>query len=46
MPKCSICKEKIETIFLEKIKGTYIKKKPICSNCQKTYKIEEILEKI
>lgn len=34
--KCSICNEKIEEIFLGKIKGTYIKKKPVCSNCQRT----------
>jgi len=46
--KCSICKEKIETTFLDKILGTYIKKKPVCSDCQKKYgeKLnEELLKK-
>ena len=35
MAKCSICKEKVEETFLGKIKGTYFKKKIICSKCQK-----------
>ncbi|MCX6711767.1 MAG: hypothetical protein NT139_01880 [Candidatus Woesearchaeota archaeon] len=43
--KCAICGEKIETTFLEKIKGTYIKKKTICSNCQRKYK-DKLKEKI
>ena len=33
--KCSKCNEKIEETFLGKIKGTYEKKKPVCSKCQK-----------
>lgn len=37
--KCDICKKKIETTFLEKIKGTYVKKgkklKAICPSCQR-----------
>ena len=32
--KCSKCGKKIETTFLKKIKGTYIKKKPVCRDCQ------------
>jgi len=43
--KCAICSEKIETIFLDKIKGTYIKKKTVCSNCQREYK-DKLKEKI
>jgi len=38
--KCKICGEKIRTIFLNKILGTYIKDKSgkvvvVCSSCQK-----------
>jgi len=43
--KCAICGEKIETTFLEKMKGTYIKKKTVCSNCQRKYK-DKLKEKI
>ncbi len=39
--KCSACNEKIEGTFLGKIKGTYIDKKPVCNNCQKTLKRKE-----
>lgn len=42
MVKCEICGEKVESLFLGKIAGTYIKKdkklKAICSNCQKKLK--------
>jgi len=41
--KCDICKEKIETTFLGKIKGTYFGKKAICDSCQKKYKTKEEL---
>ena len=48
--KCDLCKEKVETLFLEKIKGTYIgkgkKKKVVCQRCQKQYSFEEIKEKL
>lgn len=48
--KCSICNGKIENTFLEKIKGSYIRKKgklyTICSDCQKKYKKEEMLKKL
>jgi len=44
--KCAVCNEKIETLFLEKIKGIYINKKPICSDCQKKYKLEELIKKV
>jgi len=45
--KCSICKEKIETTFLEKIQGTQIGKDFVCSNCQKKHgdKAKEMLNK-
>ncbi len=33
--KCGECKEKIEETFLGKIKGTYINKVPVCSECQR-----------
>lgn len=32
--KCSKCKKKIETTFLGKIKGTWVKGKPVCRDCQ------------
>ena len=48
--KCDVCKEKIETTFLEKIVGTYVKvnskKKLVCNNCQKKYSIQELKEKL
>ena len=48
--KCDICKAKIETTFLDKILGSYIKKKGkkyvICPECQKKYTKPEILEKL
>ena len=43
--KCSICGEKIETGILDKIKGAYVKKKLVCSNCQRKFK-DEILDKV
>nr|MBI4156594.1 hypothetical protein [Candidatus Woesearchaeota archaeon] len=46
MVKCSICKEKIEEMFLNKLKGTYIAKKPVCNNCQKKFSIEELKSKL
>lgn len=33
--KCSDCGKKLEETFLGKVKGTFISKKPICSECQK-----------
>lgn len=33
--KCTICKKEIEETFMEKIKGTYIKGKVYCTECQK-----------
>jgi len=46
--KCSICKEEIESNFLNKIKGSFYtkKKKPVCPSCQKKYSKEEILKKL
>ena len=45
MVKCEICGKKIEKTFLDKISGTYIKKKAVCSDCQKEYK-DKLKEKI
>ena len=48
--KCEICSAKIESTFLEKIKGTYIKKKgklkAICHACKQKYTQKEINDKI
>ena len=51
MVKCSICKEKIQELFLGKLKGTIVKKQgsnkqyPICFVCQKKFKTKEELLK-
>lgn len=44
--KCSICNKSIETTFLNKIIGTYVKDsksklKPICFECQKKFSSKE-----
>ncbi|MBI2151492.1 hypothetical protein HYU21_02070 [Candidatus Woesearchaeota archaeon] len=45
--KCAICQETLGETFLEKVKGTIIRKpgasKPytICNNCQKKFKSKE-----
>jgi len=48
--KCDICGAKIETTFLNKIVGSYVKKdgkkKVICPNCQKNLSKKEIEDKI
>jgi len=50
--KCEACKSKIETTFLSKILGTYVKdekgkKHTICFECQKKFKgKEEILNAV
>lgn len=41
--KCSLCKTKIETTFLDKILGTYVKdakgkKHAVCIHCQREHK--------
>jgi len=53
MTKCSICSEKIKELFLEKLKGTIIKKEgsskqyPICFSCQKKFPTkQEVLQQI
>jgi len=33
--RCAVCKGKIEETFLGKIRGTFVKKKAVCSACQK-----------
>ncbi len=39
MTKCDVCGEKIDSLFLGKIVGTYVRKdkklKTVCSNCQR-----------
>jgi len=52
MVKCKICSNKLQELFLEKVKGTIVKKKDsnkqyhICFECQKKLTHQEILEKI
>ncbi|MBI4981302.1 hypothetical protein HZC30_07165 [Candidatus Woesearchaeota archaeon] len=53
MPKCTICSNKIEELFLEKLNGTIVKKPnsnkhyPVCFDCQKKFRTkEELLSKI
>jgi len=53
MTKCSICGNKIAELFLEKIKGTVVRKAgsskqyPFCFECQKKFPSkEELLQKI
>ncbi|MFH1275767.1 MAG: hypothetical protein ABIH82_01515 [Candidatus Woesearchaeota archaeon] len=53
MVKCSICNNKIEELFLEKIKGTIVKKAgsskqySVCFQCQKKFQSkEELLREI
>lgn len=49
MTKCEICDDKVETLFLGKIYGTYIRKgkklKAVCSSCQRKLG-DEILSKV
>ncbi|MBU1199276.1 MAG: hypothetical protein KKF46_07180 [Nanoarchaeota archaeon] len=49
--KCSICSKKIETTFLNKLIGTYMKndkgkRKPVCNECQKKHTTTELKEKL
>ena len=50
--KCEICKSKIEELFLEKIKGTYVKcdkgkRHVVCFECQgKLLDKDKILENL
>ena len=53
MAKCSICNNKIAELFLEKLKGTIVKKPgkskhyTVCFECQKKFQTkEELLEQI
>ena len=53
MVKCSICGNKLQELFLEKLKGTIVKKPGkskqynVCFECQKKFKTkEELLEQI
>jgi len=45
--KCAICSKNIETIFLNKIVGTMMRKNSkkhyVCADCQKKYKTKEEL---
>ena len=48
--KCDSCKQEIQTTFLDKIVGTYIKKdgkqKAVCDECQRAFDTEELLERL
>ena len=52
MQKCSICNNKIETTFLNKLIGTHVKNKKgkkhtVCFECQKKFRSKEkILDKL
>ena len=53
MAKCSVCGNKIPELYLEKIKGTIIRKEgsskqyPVCFECQKKFQSkEELLKQI
>ena len=53
MPKCTLCSNQIQELFLEKMKGTIIKKPNsskqhlICFECQKKFQTkEELLQQI
>jgi len=49
MVSCNICGQKIQELFLEKIKGSYIKKPgnsklyAVCFSCQKKFQNKEKL---
>ncbi len=44
--KCELCKEKLETTYLHKFKGTTVKGKHVCSKCQKQHgpKLKEMVK--
>jgi len=50
--KCELCRQEIQTTFLDKVKGTYIKdekgkKHLVCSACQaKAESKEELISKL
>ena len=50
--KCELCKGTVETLFLEKISGSYVKdakgkKHLICPHCQKKFpQKSEVLKKL
>ena len=52
--KCELCKNAVQTTFLNKVLGTYIytkqgKKKTkhtICPNCQKSFSLADIKKKL
>ncbi len=52
MAKCSICSEKIQELFLGKIKGTIVKKPgnskkyEVCNLCQKKFSKEELISQL
>lgn len=52
MPKCELCKNKVNQTFLDKVLGTYVKdskgkKHLICFDCQKKFTTkEQILENL
>jgi len=53
MTKCDICESKLEELFLEKVKGTIVRKPgsskqyTVCFACQKKFRTkEELLKQI
>lgn len=45
MVKCILCRKTIEQTFLGKIKGTYVKKRPVCNECQRKYQ-RDLIDKV
>jgi hypothetical protein len=51
MTACAVCKSKVETTFLEKPLGTYLrdakgKRRLVCRECQRTTSIEGLKAKL
>ena len=48
--KCASCQQQINTTFMNKLVGTYVKKDSkqvaVCDECQRGYTHEELLERI
>ncbi|MBC8501076.1 MAG: hypothetical protein ISS25_02850 [Nanoarchaeota archaeon] len=49
--KCDVCGKKVETTFLAKVVGSYIKNKKskrklVCNKCQQKYSKEQLLKKL
>lgn len=48
--KCDSCGQKIQTTFMDKIVGTYLrdekgKRHPVCFECQRAFTVEQLKER-